>query len=171
MDQILSCRTVDQCPASRARTAGTHLLSMKRHAFYVCHTISPFRGLAGVAHRTVSTDALDCTHPGRRKQRQLARLTSWHCAGLTDKEGGKLPIVFDVDDKLLKREKRSISRADVATVCVQSLGIAEARNRSIDCINDSDAAEGAAVPSTTDDFTALFKGLAGNADYSLNVPA
>ena len=89
---------------------------------------------------------------------------------MTDKEGGKLPIIFDVDDKLLSREKRSISRADVAEVCVQSLRLDSAKNRSIDCINDHLAPEGAPAPSSPADFDALFKGLKGNADYTLNPP-
>jgi hypothetical protein len=92
-------------------------------------------------------------------------------AGLSDKEGGRFPILLGVNDQLLERASRSISRADVAELCVQSLGLPSARNRSIDCINDSSAGEGAKVQSSREDFDALFTGMAENADYGLNVMA
>jgi hypothetical protein len=91
-------------------------------------------------------------------------------AGLSDKEGGQKPIILDVNDKLLERKAKSIPRADVAELCIQSLGIPEAKNRSVDCINDGDAVEGAPAPRTREDFAALFKSMTANADYSLNPP-
>ena len=92
-------------------------------------------------------------------------------AGLSDKEGGTAPVLLGTDDKFLDRKKRSITRADVAELCVQSLLVPEARNRSVDCINDSDAPEGAAAPKATEDFAKLFREMSGNCDYSINVPA
>ncbi len=38
-------------------------------------------------------------------------------------------LVLGVDDELLKRSKRSIPRADVAELAVQSLIVSEAENR------------------------------------------
>lgn len=88
------------------------------------------------------------------------KYTIIHPGGLIDKDGGKREIVMDIDDKLLKREKRSIPRADVAEVCVQSLLCKSAINRSIDiCTNEE--GEGA----VTTNFDALFKGTKGNCNY------
>ena len=78
--------------------------------------------------------------------------------------------MFDANDKLLDRKKRSIPRADVAELCIQSLGIDEAKNRSIDCINDGDAPEGAKVQQSKDEFAALFRDMTEDADYSINPP-
>lgn len=41
-------------------------------------------------------------------------------------------IVLDVDDKLMESTKRSIGRADVASLCVASLSTTQ--NVSLDCI-------------------------------------
>lgn len=88
------------------------------------------------------------------------KYTIIHPGGLIDKDGGKREIVMDIDDKLLKREKRSIPRADVAEVCVKSLLCKSAINRSIDiCTNEE--GEGA----VTTNFDALFKGTKGNCNY------
>lgn len=92
-------------------------------------------------------------------------------AGLSDKEGGAAPVLLGKDDKFLDRKKRSITRADVAELCVQSLVVPEARNRSVDCINDSDAAEGAPVATAPEDYAKLFRDLSGDCDYSINAPA
>lgn len=73
-------------------------------------------------------------------------------------------MVLDIDDKLLERKARSIARADVAELCIQSLRLESAKNRSVDCIND----ESVPVPESTSDFGSLFSSLNGNCDYSLN---
>jgi hypothetical protein len=99
-----------------------------------------------------------------------AALTLLAVAGLTDKEGGQAPIMLGANDQLLERKQRSIPRADVAELCVQSLAIEEAKNRSIDCINDAEAPEGSKVQRTSADFAALFKEVTSDADYSLNPP-
>ena len=44
-------------------------------------------------------------------------------------QGGVRELVLGVDDVLLKRPKRSIPRADVAELAVQSLSLPEAENR------------------------------------------
>eukprot|EP00638_Chattonella_subsalsa_P010948 CAMPEP_0117790734 /NCGR_PEP_ID=MMETSP0948-20121206/8441_1 /TAXON_ID=44440 /ORGANISM="Chattonella subsalsa, Strain CCMP2191" /LENGTH=298 /DNA_ID=CAMNT_0005620659 /DNA_START=158 /DNA_END=1054 /DNA_ORIENTATION=+ len=89
------------------------------------------------------------------------KYTIIHPGGLLDKEGGKRTIVMGTNDELLKREKRSIPRADVAEVCVQSLLVKSAINRSIDIISEE---EGEGAPTT--DFNSLFKSCKGNCNYS-----
>jgi hypothetical protein len=91
-------------------------------------------------------------------------------AGLTDKEGSKAPVIISVDDKFMKRKVRSIPRADVAELCVQSLGVPEAKNRAIDCVSDPDAApEGGAVGGR-DYFSKLFKEMKEDCDFTINPP-
>lgn len=41
--------------------------------------------------------------------------------GLQDKDGGVRELLVGRDDELLKTETRTISRADVAEVCIQVL--------------------------------------------------
>lgn len=57
-----------------------------------------------------------------------------HPGGLVDTEPGLEEFVLDVDDKLIKNEKRSISRADVAKLCVAALVEGKGTNVSFDCI-------------------------------------
>jgi uncharacterized protein YbjT (DUF2867 family) len=57
-----------------------------------------------------------------------------HPGGLIDKAGGEKEIVLGSNDELLKETVRSIPRADVAEVCVQSLRESGGINRSIDII-------------------------------------
>lgn len=92
--------------------------------------------------------------------------TILHPGGLKDTPGGERQLVLGVDDELLKREQRSISRADVAELCVQSLGIAEAKNRSVDCIADAEGAGQAT--SAREQFVQLFTEMDRNCDYSIN---
>lgn len=103
-----------------------------------------------------------CSAPCRRRRKRLSRAAV--CAGLKDSPGGEAGVVLDVDDKLLERKVRSIARADVAELCVQSLRLDSAKNRSVDCIND----ESLPVPKSTADFGSLFSSLQGDCDYSLN---
>lgn len=58
-----------------------------------------------------------------------------HPGGLTDKKSARSEIVLGFDDELLKEKVRSISRADVATVCIQSLQQPGAANKSFDIIS------------------------------------
>ena len=44
-------------------------------------------------------------------------------------QGGKRELVLGLDDQLLKLEKRSIPRADVAELAVQALSTPQAENR------------------------------------------
>lgn len=58
-----------------------------------------------------------------------------HPGGLLDKEGGVREVVFGVDDVLLTAKTKSIPRADVAEVCVQSMLRANSLNRSFDIVS------------------------------------
>ncbi|CAM9798633.1 unnamed protein product, partial [Phaeothamnion confervicola] len=87
-----------------------------------------------------------------------------HPGGLLDKPGGRRELTVGVDDELLKLPRRSIPRADVAEVCVQSLGLKEAINRSFDLASQDEGG----VPTLL--LAPLLAGLNGrNCDYSLGV--
>lgn len=45
----------------------------------------------------------------------------FRAGGLQDKEGGVRELLVGKDDELLQTETRTISRADVAEVCIQVL--------------------------------------------------
>jgi hypothetical protein len=92
-------------------------------------------------------------------------------AGLTDKEGGKAPVIISVDDKFMDLPKRSIPRADVAELCIQCLHIPEAKNRSIDCISNVDAAVAGETEGRKEYYLALFKDMRANCDYTINAPS
>ena len=85
-------------------------------------------------------------------------------SGLKDDAGGSKKIVLGVNDDLLKRKVRNIARADVAELCVQSLSIAEAKNRSIDVIS---VEEGEATTEPLQ-FKALYTEMTENCDYTIN---
>ncbi|KAI8556647.1 hypothetical protein RHMOL_Rhmol05G0270400 [Rhododendron molle] len=71
--------------------------------------------------------------------------------GLQDREGGVRELLVGKDDELLKTDTRSITRADVAEVCVQALQFEEAKFKAFDLASKP---EGAGTP--TKDFKALF---------------
>jgi len=58
-----------------------------------------------------------------------------HPGGLKDTLGGESDIVIGVDDKLMDKENRSISRSDVASLCVAALSAGEGKKVSLDCVN------------------------------------
>lgn len=109
-----------------------------------------------------------------------------HPGGLVDTPALQRPLLFGVDDTLLKRTKRSIPRDDVARVCVAAAvevgsGGAAFRNKSLDLICDAGEGEGegaaeeddaakaaAAAKAKAQDLLALGKALAGTCDYSIN---
>lgn len=79
-----------------------------------------------------------------------------HPGGLTDSAAGVEDFVLDVDDNLMQNKKRSISREDVANLCVASLVHGKGRKVSLDCITV--AAEEGKTPKTADEaFTAFLK--------------
>ena len=71
-----------------------------------------------------------------------------HPGGLTDKAGGESEIILGANDELLKETVRSIPRADVAEVCIQSIRTPGGMNRAIDII--------ARTGTPTKDFNAFF---------------
>lgn len=71
--------------------------------------------------------------------------------GLQDKEGGVRELLIGKDDELLQTETRTISRADVAEVCIQALQYEEAKCKAFDLASKP---EGDGTP--TKDFKALF---------------
>lgn len=108
---------------------------------------------------TLGKNAKDGTGNGdillwkRKAERYLVasglHYTILHPGGLIDTPGGVEDFVLDVDDKLIKNVKRSISRNDVASLCVAALAIYSndygdnehtSRKVALDCIT-------AAVPS------------------------
>ena len=89
-----------------------------------------------------------------------------HPGGLLDSPASQEQLMLDVDDKLIQNEKRSISRADVANICVAALEVGkEGQSVSFDCIA-SEVEEGAEIKSAT---AALEEFLAKevSCDYSL----
>ena len=57
-----------------------------------------------------------------------------HPGGLIDSDAGVEELVLDVDDKLMKNKKRSISREDVANLCVAALLQGQGEKVALDCI-------------------------------------
>ncbi|GFQ04782.1 uncharacterized protein at2g37660 chloroplastic [Phtheirospermum japonicum] len=71
--------------------------------------------------------------------------------GLQDKEGGVRELLVGKDDELLQTETKTVTRADVAEVCIQALNFEEAKFKSFDLASKP---EGTGTP--TKDFKALF---------------
>ncbi|KAJ3676395.1 hypothetical protein LUZ60_003807 [Juncus effusus] len=71
--------------------------------------------------------------------------------GLQDKDGGVRELIVGKDDEILKTETRTISRDDVAEVCIQALQCEEAKNKAFDLASKP---EGEGNPTT--DFKSLF---------------
>ncbi|CAN6302977.1 unnamed protein product [Urochloa humidicola] len=71
--------------------------------------------------------------------------------GLQDKDGGVRELIVGKDDELLQTDTKSIPRADVAEVCVQTLQYEEAKFKAFDLASKP---EGVGTP--TKDFRALF---------------
>jgi len=71
--------------------------------------------------------------------------------GLQDKEGGVRELIVGKDDELLKTETKTITRADVAEVCLQALQYEESKFKAFDLASKP---EGTGTP--TKDFKPLF---------------
>lgn len=72
-----------------------------------------------------------------------------HPGGLKDTPAGREEIIIDVDDKLLNNTNRSISRGDVAALCVASLSVAKGQKVAFDCVTkpvEGDASEAVIPP-------------------------
>jgi len=72
-----------------------------------------------------------------------------HPGILTDGQPEIEEIVLDVDDKLMKSEKRSIARADVANLCAAALTVGSDKNISVDCI--SRVSDGSSLPKSAEE--------------------
>ena len=94
------------------------------------------------------------------------RFTIMHPGGLKDTPGGISNFILDVDDTLLKREKRSISRADVARLCIAALKDNSGQSVSLDCITE-EVVEGQQLKSA-EAALSEFLSLKKSCDYSLN---
>lgn len=64
-----------------------------------------------------------------------------HPGGLVDTPPGQKELVLDVDDKLMERKARSISRADVANLCVAALAVGNGKKVSFDCVTQETEGE------------------------------
>lgn len=73
-----------------------------------------------------------------------------HPGGLQNTPASQEQLMLDVDDKLIKNEKRLISRADVANLCVAAMEVGkEGQSVSFDCIA-SEVEEGTEIKSATE---------------------
>ncbi|KAJ9694727.1 hypothetical protein PVL29_010278 [Vitis rotundifolia] len=71
--------------------------------------------------------------------------------GLQDREGGIRELLVGKDDELLKTETKTITRNDVAEVCIQALQFEEAKFKAFDLASKPER-----VGTPTKDFKALF---------------
>jgi uncharacterized protein YbjT (DUF2867 family) len=71
--------------------------------------------------------------------------------GLQDKEGGIRELLVAKDDELLTTDTKSITRSDVAELCVQALCLPDSHNKAFDVASKP---EGQGTPTT--DFKSLF---------------
>jgi hypothetical protein len=89
-----------------------------------------------------------------------------HPGGLVDTEPGIENYVLDVNDNLMNNTKRSISRADVANLCVAALSIGKGKKIALDCItqptspesdgNDNDTSTSAATITSAEEALEAF---------------
>jgi hypothetical protein len=89
-----------------------------------------------------------------------------HPGGLVDTPAGLEEYVIDVDDKLLNYTKRSISRADVANLCVAALTVGKGQKVALDCITQPLTEEGAVVK-TAEEALELFLSKEQAYNYAL----
>eukprot|EP00549_Striatella_unipunctata_P025265 CAMPEP_0118694818 /NCGR_PEP_ID=MMETSP0800-20121206/12781_1 /TAXON_ID=210618 ORGANISM="Striatella unipunctata, Strain CCMP2910" /NCGR_SAMPLE_ID=MMETSP0800 /ASSEMBLY_ACC=CAM_ASM_000638 /LENGTH=250 /DNA_ID=CAMNT_0006593419 /DNA_START=548 /DNA_END=1300 /DNA_ORIENTATION=- len=95
-----------------------------------------------------------------------------HPGGLKDTPGGVEEFILDVDDALLQRKPRSISRADVAQLAVAALSVADQNNVSFDCITTAAAAaeeedSSSTTPKSAEEVLEDFLKLGKTANYKL----
>ena len=92
-----------------------------------------------------------------------------HPGGLVDTEPNKSELVLDVDDTLMKREKKSISRSDVANLCIAALTESGDRSVSYDCIGNAgeDGEEAPTSVKSAEEVFSDFLATGNTADYTL----
>jgi len=88
-----------------------------------------------------------------------------HPGGLIDTDPGIEQIILDVDDRLMANKKRSISRGDVASICLAALSVGKGKKVSFDCITRPVEESGA--PVSAEDVLAEFLKTERTANYSL----
>lgn len=88
-----------------------------------------------------------------------------HPGELIDSPGSVEELVLDVDDKLLLRQKKSISRSDVANLCIAAIAIGKKKNISFDCVTEP--VEGGTTPRSAEDVLEEFIATGKTADYDL----
>jgi hypothetical protein len=86
---------------------------------------------------------------------------------LNDNEPGKEDIVLNVDDELMMNKKRSISRADVAELCVAALTVGQKYDYSVslDCITQP--TEEGMAPKSAEEVLEAFLKTGKTANYAL----
>lgn len=89
-----------------------------------------------------------------------------HPGGLRDTEGKTEKLILDVDDKLLKNEKRSINRSDVAELCLAALTVGKGKKVSFDCIAQEVEGEGSTCQSADEALSEFLEG-GKTANYEL----
>mmetsp|Transcript_1105 Transcript_1105/g.2301 ORF Transcript_1105/g.2301 Transcript_1105/m.2301 type:complete len:368 (-) Transcript_1105:306-1409(-) len=93
-----------------------------------------------------------------------------HPGGLVDSEPSEMELVLDVDDTLMKNEKKTISRGDVANLCIAALTESGDRSVSFDCIGKErvvkEGEESVDVKSAEETFGSFLK-TGKTADYTL----
>lgn len=91
-----------------------------------------------------------------------------HPGGLLDTEPSKMELVLDVDDKLMTREKKSISRGDVASLCVAALAESGDRSVSFDCVGQAvEEGDGIVAIKSAEEAFRDFLSTGKTADYTL----
>ena len=90
-----------------------------------------------------------------------------HPGGLIDTPPGQEDFVLDVDDKLIKETKRSISRADVASLCVAALSVGKGKKLAFDCITQERMENGEKRVRSTEQALEEFMKEAKVYDYAL----
>lgn len=88
-----------------------------------------------------------------------------HPGGLIDTDPGIEQLVLDVDDVLMSNKKRSISRADVASLCVAAVSVGKAKKVSFDCITRP--VEGVGAPTSAEEVLTEFLKKEKTANYAL----
>lgn len=84
---------------------------------------------------------------------------------MIDTDPGIEQLVLDVDDVLMSNKKRSISRADVANLCVAALSVGKAKKVSFDCITRP--VEGSKPPTSAEEVLTEFLKTGKTTNYAL----
>jgi nucleoside-diphosphate-sugar epimerase len=88
-----------------------------------------------------------------------------HPGGLVDTPGGENDFVLDVNDALLANQKRSISRSDVASLCLAGLTVGRGQKIVLDCITRERESE-ESPPATAEQALTSFLQQGKQYDYS-----